>query len=457
VWLSFPFVEKMPVFIETLPPSCNKGATSSLFLCNKIYVMKATLRIFAESALQAWGQLTGNKLRSFLSLLGITIGIFCIIAIQAAVNSMQDNVMGSLDKLGDDVVYVSKQSWVEDPHSNYWKYERRPDPSYDDLMAVKQKVGSAAAADLHLFIGIKTLKYRSNSVERVFCVATTYDMDEIFKPEYYKGRYYTATEYHYGMNKVLIGYKVAEALFGGVEPIGKKITMGGRDLEVIGVFKKSGKDLINIMDFDNAIMIGYELAKKIANVKAENLWGSSLQVKAREGVSVDKIKDDLTGVLRTERHLKPREEDNFALNTMSILAKLLGNVFGVLNLVGIVIGSFAILVGMVSVANIMFVSVKERTNIIGIKKALGAKRGVILLEFLVEAVLLCIVGGILGLVLVYVLLTLLEAGMPFPIYLDLGNVGSGMLISIIVGVLAGVIPAMQAAKMDPVVAIRQGA
>ncbi len=418
--------------------------------------MRVILRIFAESTLQAWGQLTGNKLRSFLSLLGITIGIFCIIAIQAAVNSMQDNVMGSLDKLGDDVIYVSKQSWVEDPHTNYWKYERRPDPSYDDLMAIKAKVKDAAAADLHLFVGFKTLKYRSNSVERVFCVATTYDMDEIFKPDYHKGRYYTATEYHYGMNKVMIGYKVAEALFGGVEPIGKKIKMGAHDMEVIGVFKKSGKDLINIMDFDNAIMIGYELAKKVANVKAENLWGSSLQVKAAEGVSVEKVKDEITGTLRAERHLKPKEDDNFSLNTMSILAKLLGNVFGVLNLVGIVIGSFAILVGMVSVANIMFVSVKERTNIIGIKKALGAKSGVILLEFLVESIILCIIGGALGLVFVYALIAALENALPFPIYVDLANIGWGFSISIVVGILAGLLPANRAAKMDPVVAIRQG-
>ncbi len=419
--------------------------------------MRIHLQVFTESALQAWGQLKGNKLRSFLSLLGITIGIFCIIAIQAAVNSMQDNVMGSLDKLGDDVVYVSKMSWTEDPHTNFWKYQRRPDPSYDDLEAIKEKVSLAEAADLHLFIGTRTLKYRSNSVEGVFCMGVTYDMDEIFKPEYYKGRYYTATEYHYGMNKVLIGYKVAQALFGNVEPIGKKITLNGRDMEVIGVFKKSGKDLINVMDFDNAVIVSYELAKKIANVKADNMWGASLNVKAAEGADLEKLKDELTGALRTERQLKPKEEDDFSLNTMSILAKLIGNLFGVLNLVGIVIGSFAILVGMVSVANIMFVSVKERTNIIGIKKALGAKRHVILMEFLIEAVILCIVGGIFGLILVYFLITILKSSMPFPIYLDLGNVGTGMLISIVVGVIAGVIPALQAAKMDPVAAIRQGA
>ncbi len=419
--------------------------------------MRIFLRVFSESAMQAWGQLSGNKLRSFLSLMGITIGIFCIIAIQAAVNSMQDNVMGSLNKLGDDVVYVSKMSWTEDPHTNYWKYQRRPNINYQDFEAIKTKAETVGAASLHVFIGQKTLKYRSNSVEGVFCVAVTYDMDEIFKPEFEKGRYYTPGEYQMGVNKVLIGSKVAEELFGTIEPIGKKVRMAGRDMEIIGVFKRSGKDLLKVMDFDNGVIISYELGKKLANLKVDNPFGASLNVKAADGIDIDKMKDDLTGTLRQERHLKPKEEDNFSLNTMSIIAKLLGNVFGVLNLVGLVIGMFAIIVGMVSVANIMFVSVKERTNIIGIKKALGAKNGVILLEFLVESVILCIFGGIFGLILVYALLAALESTMPFPVYLDLGNVGWGMFISIIVGVLAGVIPAMQASRMDPVDAIRQGA
>ncbi|MBK9014949.1 MAG: ABC transporter permease [Saprospiraceae bacterium] len=419
--------------------------------------MRIFLRVFSESAMQAWSQLSGNKLRSFLSLLGITIGIFCIIAIQAAVNSMQDNVMGSLDKLGDDVVYVSKMSWTEDPHTNYWKYQRRPNIDYHDFEAVKTKAETVGAASLHVFIGMKTLKYRSNSVEGAFCVAVTYDMDEIFRPEYEKGRYYTPAEYQQGANKVLIGSKVAEELFGSIEPIGRKIRMSGRDMEVIGVFKRSGKDLLKVMDFDNGVIISYELGKKLANLKVDNPFGASLNVKAADGIDIEKMKDDLTGTLRQERHLKPKEEDNFSLNTMSIIAKLLGNVFGVLNLVGLVIGMFAIVVGMVSVANIMFVSVKERTNIIGIKKALGARNGVILLEFLIESVILCIVGGILGLVFVYILLAVLEKSLPFPVYLDLGNISWGMLISIIVGILAGVIPAMQASRMDPVDAMRQGA
>jgi putative ABC transport system permease protein len=256
------------------------------------------------------------------------------------------------------------------------------------------------------------------------------------------------------MNKVLIGHEVAEKLFGTLEPIGKKIIMNGRDLEVIGVFKKSGKDIIKIMNFDNAVMISYELAKKIANVKANNVWGTGLNVKAVAGISTDQLKGDLTMALRAERKLKPKEENNFSLNTLSILANLIGQFFSVLNMVGWVIGGFAILVGIFSVANIMFVSVKERTNVIGIKKALGAKQSIILTEFLIESVILCAIGGLLGLAFVWLILKLLTGVMEYDVYLSWNNILFGVGLSVIVGIISGVIPALQAARMNPVDAIR---
>jgi putative ABC transport system permease protein len=416
--------------------------------------MKILLRTIYESIVQAVQQLTSNKLRTFLSLLGITIGIVCIIGVQSAVDSLQDNVMSSLKKLGDDVVYVTKQPWNEDPNVNFWKYLKRPNPDYNDYEAIKTKVKTADLAAYDVYIGIRTLKYRSNSVERVFCLASTYDFSEIYNVEFEKGRYYTPTEYYYAMNKVLIGHEVAEKLFGTLEPIGKKIIMNGRDLEVIGVFKKSGKDIIKIMNFDNAVMISYELAKKIANVKAKNVWGTGLNVKAVAGISTDQLKGDLTMALRAERKLKPKEENNFSLNTLSILANLIGQFFSVLNMVGWVIGGFAILVGIFSVANIMFVSVKERTNVIGIKKALGAKQSIILTEFLIESVILCAIGGLLGLAFVWLILKLLTGVMEYDVYLSWNNILFGVGLSVIVGIISGVIPALQAARMNPVDAIR---
>ncbi|MEO1262261.1 MAG: ABC transporter permease [Bacteroidota bacterium] len=416
--------------------------------------MKIILRVILESFRQAQQQLRANKLRTFLSLLGVTIGIFCIIGVQSSVDSLQDNVMSSLDKLGDDIIYISKMPWAEDPNRNFWKYRRRPSPNYKDYEAIRRKVKSAGLVNYNQFIGVRTAKWRSNSVERVYVAANTYDFFEIFNVELESGRYLTPAEYHRGDNKVLIGYDVAEQLYGNIDPIGKKFKLSGRDMEVIGVVKKSGKDVLKIMNFDPAICVSYELAKRIANVRNVFAWGAGINVKVAEGYDVEELKGELTGVLRAQRRLKPKEDNNFALNTQSILAGLLDQLFGVLNLAGMAIGIFAIIVGMVSVANIMFVSVKERTNIIGIKKALGAKRSVILLEFLVESIILCILGGVIGLGFVYLLFTGLKDSMPFEIYLDWGNVIFGVGLSVVVGVISGFIPAFRAAHMDPVVAIR---
>lgn len=413
------------------------------------------LKIVSESISQALSQLLGNKLRSFLSLLGITIGIFCIIGVQSAVDSLENNVRSSINKLGDDVLYIQKMPWNEDPGQNFWKYQRRPAPSYEDYLAIRTRVKSAGLADYHVFVGSKTLKYRSSSVERVAAMAVTYDCAEMFSLDFEKGRYYTPLEYNQGMNKVVIGHTVAEELFGPIDPIGKVVKMGGHKLEVIGVIEKSGDDLISIMNFDEVVLLGYETAKKVANVKTNFFFGSSVNVKAAPGYTLDQLKDEITGVLRAHRRLKPKEESNFALNNVSILANLIGNIFGALNMAGLLIGGFAIFVGMFSVANIMFVSVKERTSIIGIKKALGAKRYVILLEFLIESIILCVLGGILGLLIISGAARILSEFLPFEMFLSLRNILVGVILSVVIGVISGFIPAYQAAKMDPVEAMRK--
>lgn len=412
-------------------------------------------KIINESIRQAFQQLTGNKLRSFLSLLGITIGIFCIIGVQSAVDSLESNVRGSLEELGDDMIFIQKMPMLEDPHQNYWKYLRRPNPSYQDYENLKEKVKTAKAVDYHIFIGNKTAKYRSNTVEGAFVVAVTHEFDEMFQPGYDKGRWYNQFEYQKGQNKIVIGYEVAQQLFGAnIDPVGRKIRFMGQKVEIVGVFEKAGESVINMMDFDDAIIISFEFAKKVANVKNNHPHGASINVQAADGVSFDQLKDDLTGVLRNSRGLRPKESDNFAINALSMLAGVLDSVFGALNMAGWLIGGFAIFVGIFSVANIMFVSVKERTGMIGIKKALGAKRPVILLEFLIESIILCILGGILGLIFVKILLWGANESMPFPIYLSWGNVVFGISLSIMIGIISGFIPAFQASKMDPVEAMR---
>ncbi len=414
-------------------------------------------KIISESISQAFQQLAGNKLRSFLSLLGISIGIFCIIGVQTAVDSLEDNIKGSFNKLGSDVVYVSKFSWAEDPGANYSKLLRRPSPDYKDYRKLKKSLQSAEGVCLEVRLGFKTLQYKSNSVDNCEVWVATEDYNKVFSPEIEKGRYFSINEFKYGGDNVVIGYNIAQQLFGNIEPIGKRVKLLGRKLTIIGVIAESGESLIGIMDYDDRVLLTYENARKFANLKSTSAFGNStLCVKAREGIDNTQLKDEITGVLRAHRQLKPKEEDDFAMNELSILTTASEGFFSVLNTIGLVIGGFAILVGMFSVANIMFVSVKERTNIIGIKKALGAKRFVILLEFLIEAILLCLLGGLIGLGFVFLIVTGLDAAdfFAYEIYLSRGNVLSGLIWSTVIGILAGVIPALQASGMDPVEAIR---
>lgn len=403
---------------------------------------------------QATGQLTGNKLRTFLSLLGISIGIFCIIGVESAVDSLESNVRGSLQKLGDDVVYVKKWPWA-DVSGSWWDYIKRPNPDYDEFEVLKEKSKTAQLTAYHVVIGFKTLKWKSNSAEENILIGASEDFVKMFAIEFAKGRYFSPNEYHSGANKVVLGYKVAENLFGEIEPMGKTIKMAGQKYEVIGVIAKAGKDLINPLDFDECIIIAYKNATRLANLKATRVFDTSITLKAKNNVSLQDLKDETTGILRAHRRLKPKEGVTFSLNELSMISGFFDAFFGILNMIGKFIGFFAILVGGFSVANIMFVSVKERTNLIGIKKALGAKKYIILMEFLIESIILCIIGGLVGLALIFGILQILTSAIDFDLYLSVNNVITGLVWSIAIGMIAGFIPAFQAASMDPVEAMRQ--
>jgi putative ABC transport system permease protein len=419
--------------------------------------MTQLFRILQEGIAQAWSQLMGNKLRSFLSLLGITIGIFCIIGVKSAVNSLEDNIRKSVKKLGDDVVYVEKFSWAEDPGQNFWKWMRRPNPTFREFEMFESKLTTAEKLGFWMFLGNKTIKWENSNVEGCFMLGITYDIEELFHLEFDNGRYLNSIEYETGSDVCLLGHTISDGLFGSnIDPIGKTITYGGHKMRVIGTLKGSGKDLLKPFNFDNAILIGFTLGRRIGNVRPAGQWTqTSLLAKAKTGVSIDDLRDEITANLRQFRHIKPREENNFALNQLSIISKLFDSVFSVLNGVGFVIGIFSLIVGGFSVANIMFVSVKERTSIIGIKKALGAKRWFILLEFLIESIILCLVGGAFGLLFIWLLVTGISKGFDFDIHLSVENVSIGVFASVLVGVLAGFIPAFQASKMDPVEAMRK--
>lgn len=413
------------------------------------------LKIIRESFNQAFGQITGNKLRSSLSLLGVTIGVICIVGVQSMVASLESNVKSSVQKLGDNIVYVQKFPWQTEGEFKWWEIIKRPNVDFDDYEVVQDDVKAAAHSYFSMEFRGKTLKYQGESVQRTFGFISTYELPEVLDFQIGKGRYFTETEYNLGADKIILGYNVAEALFELKNPIGEKVTLNGRKFEVIGVVERSGDNIIDIADFDDAFVLGYETARKFLNVKQLGGFGSSIAVKAAEGVSLDQLEDELTGMLRRGRRLRPIEETDFSLNKITLLNSVMDEIFGSLSFAGGIIGLLSIIVGGVSVANIMFVSVKERTSIIGVKKALGAKKFFILLEFLIEAVLLCLLGGGLGIVFVMLGLPLLENHIPFELSISAGNIILGVMISVISGILSGIIPAYMAARLDPVIAIRQ--
>lgn len=411
-----------------------------------------------EGASQASQQLSANKLRSFLSLLGVTIGIFCIIGVKSAVDSLEANIRGSMAKLGNDVVYLEKFSWSEDPGRNFWKWMRRPNFSYEEFVTLNDRLKMAEKVGFWQFLGSKTVKWKSSSTENVFFLGITEDNNDLLHLEFEgEGRFFSPNEYQSGANACILGSTVAKGLFGErIEPLEKEISVGGRRLRVVGVLKPSGNDILKPFNFDNGVLVSYNLARRGFNVRAKGQWErTSIAVKANPGVDVEDLKDEIIGVLRAARRLPPREENNFALNTLSIISGVFDSIFSTINVAGFVIGIFALVVGMFSVANIMFVSVKERTNIIGIKMALGAKRWFILLEILFEAVVLCIVGGLLGLALIWATTTIITHAIDFKIFLSASNMLVGVLTSVLVGVISGLIPAIQASNMDPVEAIRK--
>ncbi len=413
-------------------------------------------KIIVESIRQAFGSMVANKLRTFLSLVGITIGIFCIISVKSAVDSLKDNVMEGLSEIGTGVVYVEKFPWNEDWENNYFKYLKRPDPDFKDFEVIKAKSKLADKLAYTVFSGGKTVKYKSSSVSDVFVMGSSYDFQDIQSLDLEKGRYFTRSEFNSGANKIILGHITAKELFqNNIDPVGKQVKLFGQNYDIIGVLKEEGESMFNFMNFDDVIWISLTNARRFMNIKDGKGIGESLVVRGKEGVDNEDLKGELTGILRSHRRLRPKDKDNFSLMELSSLNKVLDGFFSVMNKAGIFIGGFALIVGMFSVANIMFVSVKERTNIIGIKKALGAKKYVILTEFLIEAIVLCIIGGCIGLLVSFGVIQLISSLLDFKMQLTFKNAFTGLIISVAVGIFSGIIPAYLASRLDAVVAIRQ--
>jgi len=396
-------------------------------------------------------ELWKNKLRTFLSLFGITIGIFCIIGVLATVNSLEQNIKNEVNSLGNNTIYVDKWVYTGGPDYPWWKYVNRPSPKYEELKQIKERTASAKYAAFRITVR-DGVDYQGSSLSNINYYGITEDFDGIQPLEMSAGRYILESEFERGANVIVVGNDIAEKIFGPVElAVDKEVTIRNKKVMIIGVIKKQGKQMIGGWDFDQSLVTPYRFARTIMNeVRADPV----IMVQGQDNLTSKALKDDLIGTMRAIHKLNPKQDDDFALNDINDLTESVSIAFVSLNIGGWAIAALSLIVGMFGVANIMFVTVRERTSQIGLKKAIGAKSRVILTEFLLESAFLCIIGGLIGLTLVFILTQILSRALDFPVYISVDNMIMAITICIVVGIVAGFIPARQAARMDPVVAIR---
>lgn len=416
-------------------------------------MVRRTAEIVVSSFKMALQELWKNKLRTFLSLFGITIGIFCIIGVLAVVNSLERNIKNEINSLGNNTIYIDKWDYTAGGGSDYpwWKFVNRPVPKYEEVKQIKERTQSAKYTAYRIEAQ-DDVDYGGSVLSNVKYYGVSDEFIGIQPLEFPNGRYLSDAEFDRGSSSIVIGNDIAEKLFGEPEfAVDKEVNIRGKKVTIVGVIKKQGKQMIGGWDFDQSIILPYKFARTIMN---ELRSDPVIMVQGQDHLSSKALKDELTGSMRAIHKLSPTADDNFALNDINDLSDSISEAFVSLNYGGWAIAALSLIVGMFGVANIMFVSVRERTGQIGLKKAVGAKSHIILTEFLLESAFLCVIGGLIGLALVFLLTQILSNLLNFPVFISTANMFMAIGICIFVGILAGFIPASQAARMDPVVAIR---
>ncbi|MFC0183042.1 putative ABC transport system permease protein [Pseudarcicella hirudinis] len=411
--------------------------------------MKFLRQIF-ESFRFAWQALHSNVLRTTLSLLGVTIGIFAIVAVFTAVDSLNKNIRDQIDSFGKGVLYVGKWPWLMGNNYPWWKYVNRPNMKYSEFKYLQENLENAKHVAIIDGRGSVTYSHGNNSIDARL-TGCSFEYNKISEFSIQQGRYFVPVETESSSYSAIIGAKIAETIFPNGNAIGQTIKIKGIKFVVIGVLEKKGTDGITLGGSpDENAFIPYTT---FANIFQKDQPEPDVAVKAYDwDVKQEALEGEIEGLMRSRRSLKPSQEDNFAVNRADGINQFFDGIFATLNMAGALIAGFSLLVGGFGIANIMFVSVKERTNIIGIQKSLGAKNYFILFQFLFEAVFLSLIGGLVGIFLVWLITIIPQDALTM--ILSYSNITKGLFISSIIGMLSGIIPALVAARLDPVIAIR---
>ncbi len=411
------------------------------------------LRLLKESLSFALNALRNNKLRTLLSLLGVTIGIFSIIAVLAAVDSMDKKIKEDLSDMDLNTIYLIRFSFGPSDVPR-WKREQFPDVTYEEYEYIRRSVNNIDKMSFNVFTRNESVKYEDKTVNSIKVTPSTNELIDIEPIKIAAGRFFNESESNSGSPVIIIGSEVATGLFGDLDPMGKKIRLYGQKLTVIGVLKKQGETTFGESS-DISVFFPVNFLRKMYGDNNKSLTPAIL-IKPKKGIDIEEFKAELTQKLRTFRSVKPGDINNFFINILSGFTDFIDNIIGQMNVIGWIISGFSLLVGGFGIANIMFVSVKERTNLIGIQKALGAKNKFILFQFLFEAVILSVIGGLVGMLLVWLCAIGLSAALDFEFILSAKNMLLGTGLAAFIGLLSGIIPAITASKLDPVEAIRTG-
>jgi putative ABC transport system permease protein len=417
--------------------------------------MKALARFYyelIESFRIAWAQIRANKMRSVLTALGVIIGIVAVTLMGTAISGIGTSFNNSLAMLGDDILYVQKWPWG--PVEDWWNYVNRPPITVADADRLNRIIENTPNSLLEIAVPVAlrgaSVKAGDSRVDGVYVYGTTADYSRISGVDYKEGRLFNDVEAGAGRSVCALGSDVAEALFPGHSALGGTVTVGGHPLTVIGVFAKQG-DFLGIFSLDNNLFTPLTAFRKMYSI----IGRLDLRVKVKDKTRLLQAKDELVGAMRRVRGQLPDERDNFSINEQEAFKAQLDPVKNAIFIAGLMITSLALFVGAIGIMNITFVSVKERTKEIGTRKAIGARRRTILLQFLIEAVSIALIGGIIGSGVAYLIFLGIHLQMPgFPAEFSVFLVLLGMAVSVFFGVLAGFVPAWGASRLDPVVALR---